>query len=121
VKPVHQTILGAPHGNCMQAAVASILELSLDEVPNFATYGDMWVEALDEFLAAYGLQSVRIDIADDGWTPAGWHLIDGPSPRGPFWHTLVAYQGKPVHDPYEYGNCELDEYKVYTLFVALLD
>lgn len=120
MKPVYQTIMSAPYGNCMQAAIASILELPLNDVPNFVVSGDLWAEALDEFLAAYGLQSLRIDVCN-GWVPAGWHLIDGPSKRGPFWHTLVAYQGNPVHDPYKYGHCELEEYKEWTLFVALLD
>jgi hypothetical protein len=33
--PVYQTIVDAGKGNCMQAAVASLFEMQLDEVPNF--------------------------------------------------------------------------------------
>jgi len=32
---VYQTIIDKGHGNCMQAVVASLLELPLEEVPNF--------------------------------------------------------------------------------------
>jgi len=33
--PIYQTIIDPGKGNCMQAAVASLLELPLEQVPNF--------------------------------------------------------------------------------------
>lgn len=33
MKPVDQTTFGAPHGNCLMACVASILEVPLDSLP----------------------------------------------------------------------------------------
>lgn len=38
MKKVYQTIVDKGNGNCMQAATASILELELNEVPNFIDY-----------------------------------------------------------------------------------
>ena len=35
MKKVFQTIVDKRHGNCMQAAVASLFDLELEEVPNF--------------------------------------------------------------------------------------
>jgi len=35
MKKVFQTIVDKDHGNCEQAVIASLLELSLEEVPNF--------------------------------------------------------------------------------------
>ena len=35
MKKVYQTIVDKDHGNCMQATVASLLELELEDVPNF--------------------------------------------------------------------------------------
>jgi hypothetical protein len=35
MKKIFQTIVDKGHGNCMQAAVASLLELELNDVPNF--------------------------------------------------------------------------------------
>jgi hypothetical protein len=42
MKKVFQTIVDKKHGNCMQAAVASLLELELEQVPNFISYGEDW-------------------------------------------------------------------------------
>lgn len=47
--PVDQTTFGNGTGNCFQACLASILELKLDEVPNFCVkYGDdtWWPELI---------------------------------------------------------------------------
>lgn len=59
--PVYQTIIGraddgsAP-GNCMQAVIASLLELPLDDVPHFLLYGDKWWEVQWHFLMSKGIE-----------------------------------------------------------------
>ena len=35
MKPIFQDKFGAPGGNCLQACVASVMELTIDEVPHF--------------------------------------------------------------------------------------
>jgi len=42
-------------GNCLQAAVASLLELQLNEVPDFSTHMK-WFSALAQFLRDHGHQ-----------------------------------------------------------------
>lgn len=98
MKPIFQTILNQPLGNCLQAAIASLLELSLEEVPNFAKATDMNVAA-DEFLEPLGLGLVDLlPNPDFPWSPDGFHLINGVSPRDcP--HVVVGYKGRIVHDP----------------------
>jgi len=40
--PVYQTIVDKNKGNCMQAAIASLLEMNLNEVPNFIESNNPW-------------------------------------------------------------------------------
>lgn len=53
---VYQTIHGKGNGNCMQAAFASLLELPLDDVPNFKAFGDKWFVELWNFLIKKGYE-----------------------------------------------------------------
>lgn len=54
MKKVFQTIVDKGHGNCMQAAVASLFDCELEEVPNFIKYKDGWFKPLYEFLTPRG-------------------------------------------------------------------
>ena len=119
MKPVFQTQFGGKEGNCMQAAIASILELPLDEVPHLMLYSvDDWWGKYEEWAKQLGLQPIGIDPNGD-WKPKGWHLIIGGSPRGDFDHVVVGFAGEPVHDPYPEGGCELTEVKAYEFFIEL--
>ena len=42
MKPVDQTVVDPVIGNCWSACLASLLEISLEEVPHFATAPDVW-------------------------------------------------------------------------------
>lgn len=46
----YQTIIDKGHGNCMQAAIASLFNITLEAVPNFIEYKDGWFSPLWEFL-----------------------------------------------------------------------
>lgn len=116
MKPIYQTILHPPNGNCLQAAIASIFELQLDDLPNFTEYEDCWT-ALDNFLREHDLYAIRVVIDDDRFVPRGYHLINGKSPRGNYDHVLVAKDGKPVHDPNKNGGCTLSSMDEWVLFV----
>jgi len=120
VKPVHQTEFSLRRGNCLQASVASVLELSLDEVPNFMLDPDSLTASLDKFLSKFGLVSLTLH-ADQmsGWKPTGYHLMGGPSLRhaGDIWHSVVGLDGDIAFDPHPSG-VGLCEVKDYTVFVA---
>lgn len=52
---VDQTIVDAERGNCMQAVVASLLDLELEQVPNFVLFKkNLWFDIYYYFLYAMG-------------------------------------------------------------------
>lgn len=121
MKPVYQTRFGYPDGNCHAAALASILEISIDNIPEFGIKND-WYEKFSQYMIVhYVLQPIDINAQTiPNWMiPRGYYLINGKSPRGDFHHTLVGLNGKPIHDPLPEGNCELQEVTSLTLFVVL--
>ena len=120
MKPVMQTTFGKKRGNCLQACIASILEIDIESIPWFGTRSD-WFDKMNAWLSAEH-DLVAIDIVADSvqpWTGChlGYHIIAGPSPRGDFWHAVVGYRGEMVHDPHPSGD-GLRKEKEITLFVA---
>ena len=114
-----QTLDGLEKGNCLQACIASLFELDLEEVPHFVLESD-WVGALDSWLKQYDLQTIDVDLeymkqqGGDTWKALGYHLICGKSSRAD--HAVVGYNGKMVHDPHPDGG-GLETEDVWTLFV----
>jgi hypothetical protein len=101
VHGVTQTILFSPeneargvYGNCLQAAMASALNLELDAVPHFAAF-ESWCEAAELWLRGRGL----------GWRgtygiPVGRSIVIGPTERGTGAHAVVGDDGEIVWDPH---------------------
>jgi len=104
MKPVDQDVFGTPYGNCLAACVASILELPLIAVPNFMAFTgpkrDAWWDAFDIFLRSRALVRQYRGHLDEAAPPAGYAILSGQSPRGPFLHSVVALDGEMVHDPH---------------------
>lgn len=106
------TAAGLP-GNCLQAAVASLLELDVDEVPHFAVYVD-WFAAMRRWARerdgdfTYFEFPVLEQYTESWASVVAWGrehqahvLLSGPSPRGPFWHVVVGNVDlEVVHDPH---------------------
>lgn len=94
---IEQTIfVGDPRGipgNCLQAAVATILGLRLEMVPHFvAIPGPVWWDFYVAFAAAHG-REIRLAENDD--EPV---IASGPSPRGVS-HAVVMHRGQVI-DPH---------------------
>ena len=83
--PVYQTVLEPPHGNCLQACIASLFELPLEDVPNFMAYGSGWRTKYRKFLKTFGLKSLLYS-SREAQSLNGYHLVIGGSPRGDFLH-----------------------------------
>lgn len=88
-------------GNCAQAAVASILGLPLEDVPDFKDIADndsykFWA-SFEEFLLECGFWTIRKD--GSNYVPEGLYLACGPSARG-CGHMVVMEEGALVHDPH---------------------
>jgi hypothetical protein len=96
--PVDQTTFGEGVGYCFSACVASILELSIGEVPFFGA-DELWWDRFQEWLGPRELYAMCITYRA-GHTPRGFHILSGKSPRGDFLHATVARGADVVHDPH---------------------
>lgn len=109
MKPVDQTRFGNPGGNCFQAALASILELSLDDVPDFCNqnWEGNWASDLNDWLYDRGLFSLEIDLEHVDanwidWTIANCYClasVASATTEGAT-HAVVYYKGRVIHDPH---------------------
>lgn len=105
MKAVYQTKFGEPEGNCFAACLASLLEINIDDVPDFSPQPDdklLWFEKANIFLRTYGLVSMfftpEFPIPKDTF-----YLINGMSPRG-LDHSTIGKNGVIVHDPHPDGG-----------------
>jgi hypothetical protein len=131
MKPVFQTIIDSKRGNCLSAGLASVLELPIEQVPNFiADHGEDFQKAVNDWLAPQGLAWLRIIMPreipatpdhlgrgrhPDSGDELRFHpmpetecLATGKSPRGEWCHTvvgkLVDFNFIMVHDPHPDGT-----------------
>jgi hypothetical protein len=117
MRPVYQDRFGK-EGNCLQAALASLFDLPLDEVPYMHPLKGQWM-ALERWCATRDLRPVGFSV--NGVKPfPDYHLMQGVSKRG-IRHTIVGYQGKPVHDPHPEGNCEMQSIDTWVVFIKLFN
>jgi hypothetical protein len=124
--PVEQTILAPPLGNCYAACIASVLECSLDEVPqpreDKGGTPEGWEQYLtrlhEEFLYPRNLRTVFLD-ATTGYVPAGYSILGAVSSRGDWLHAVVAFDGEIVYDPHPLREMGVREWKDWTIFQVL--
>jgi hypothetical protein len=100
VKKVDQTIFGTGKGNCFAACVASILELPIEEVPNFCDAPGNWLVPFKAWLAERGLFAIIVEHAT--CVDSARHFIacgdyEGPTGNGP--HAVVYENAKLSHNP----------------------
>jgi len=128
---VYQTKFGGSNypieeqGNCMQAALASILEIPLESSFNTNKYLDgKWYERLNEWLSDFGLVMLGFDVTDGKQAllpkEIGYHLIEAKSTtlsNGDN-HALVGYNGEVIHDPNPYAK-GVGEFEIFWVFSAL--
>ena len=104
MKPVMQTVTGSA-GNCFSACLASIFELTIEEVPNFfevAGHEDSaWWGAVRDWLRPRGLGVIWLQLNDPAHLAEfeGWMIVSGKSCLG-IYHATVWNGGKMVHDPH---------------------
>lgn len=147
--PVTQTTFWDPdappseqRGNCLSAVVASLLELPIDQVPDFVqdhvdhmdeneNAGEWdWWSRLHQFVAERGHKICYLSPVDNpNWegSPEHWfpvpepgefYTVGGISPRDPQIHHIVIYrEGEMVWDPHpdRTGVTEVDDSYHWTL------
>jgi hypothetical protein len=114
MKKVFQTKFGQLTGNCMNACLASLLELDIELIPAFG-HDKKWWTRMREFLGALGYSPLEIEWNEghDGVKTIfpntgqiAWGV--GKSPRGDWNHAaLFKYTGggwELIHDPYPGGG-----------------
>jgi hypothetical protein len=100
---LHDEIDGR-YGNCLQAAVASLLDFNLSDVPHFAQYDNadypwLWYDALVGWAYQRGMY---VELYDEPqlMTPNGKQcLLGGESPRG-VQHVCVGFDHIVTWDPH---------------------
>lgn len=100
MKPIDQTQLHTEsmRGNCTEAALASLFELGIDDVPQFSEMNESgrWYIEFVNWCARRGIELYRFD---EEMCFAGYYLASGPSPRGVN-HMVVMKDGALAHDPH---------------------
>lgn len=109
--PVDQQIMHDPdngvYGDCMRACIASLLEVSLEQVPHFYRDGDEYFDFyLNQFLAENGLSAVSFNYFDITHAPKAvngvtniYYIVSGQTSRGTY-HAVIGCNGEIVHDPH---------------------
>ena len=133
MKPVMQTQFGL-QGNCLSACIASLLELTIEEVPNFhegvapgAPQDDpegckiFWAN-VHRFINSKGFGMFHM--VNETATAlqeimGGYFLVGGKSPRG-YSHSVIWTKNGLAHDPHpEGGGVEFESISViYPLFAG---
>lgn len=128
--PVHQTKFSDPanaqRGNCFSACLASILEISIDLVPEF--HGGTWTGDLQRWLRGFGMVCLWIEHDDNKALPMVidalpgqkiYAIVAGNSPWGPWGHATVwEFDGngcRMIHDPHPSGDGLVTRERVYLL------
>lgn len=106
--PVRQTVMGE-RGNCMAACWASILEVTIETVPDYqevAAAGGSWLNTVNTWLSKHhGVIYVELqDWLTPVVIPDGFHLINGDGGGATAGHSCVGFCGRLVWDPHPRGT-----------------
>ena len=128
MKPVYQTKFGGSdtpeieQGNCLAAALASVFELTLEDVPDFAgeISNGKWFLHLEQWLARRNLELMVFPTKGAGW-PMGYYLAACKSTtliNPDDGHVVVMHHGTLVHNPHPHAT-SIGEIENLWVFVAI--
>lgn len=117
MKPVFQTKFSSrdrsTRGNCLAACVASLLEISIEHVPEWEEMDKEWGDSFISFLEEKGIDfngTFTMSGAAHSWQWLidngyqgidGHYIVCGKSPRFPqIDHAVIYRYGEMVHDPH---------------------
>ena len=109
---VYQTIVGKKRGNCMQATVASLLELPLDDVPHFLLKKNLGTFGMHKFFWKLGFEPCyinrgkfdtefmrKIAVFDGGVNGYFYGVVKSQTFEN-VWHAVIVDENlNIVHDP----------------------
>ena len=109
-------------GDCFRACVASILDLSIESIPNFMKEGpDKFLYNLDNWSKNIGYLLLDVEMEDISRFKDSYLIATGLSPRGKdknHLHAVIYLNEEMVHDPHPDNTC-IVEIKYYTVFVRI--
>jgi hypothetical protein len=120
----YQSEFGNTRGNCLQACLATVLDLPLEAVPHFATEGSEWFNTLNRWLNKnHNMGAIYCSPLNPGTlevmaTSDGRYLVGGKAENGNP-HVVVYHQGKLWHDPMPGGEGLKEEEGIIVLFSLL--
>lgn len=124
--PVRQTVFVADHpkgwGNCQSAALASVFDLPLDQVPDTASEevrADHFWPPIYRWLADRGLKQISVPPGDERLKGV-YSIGVGQSPRGAFKHAVVCKNGVMVFDPHP-SDDGVTSFEYHDIFVPMTD
>lgn len=135
MKPVHQTLFGAPDGpneligNCYPSCLATLLDVDLAEVPHvyqLHAVDDDALQATLNWLHGRGYTTLCYDWAPwvQRYFPGALVIVSGKSPRGEFQHAVVGEITETgwrlIHDPHPNGSGIDGEPKSIEVLVPML-
>lgn len=98
MKPLKQTVWTEDDGNCLAAAICSILEMDIEQFPEMPPVCPEWQKITTDWLNSIGWHVVFVDYPPE--MIKGYHLmighIGGDENK---YHCVVGFDGKVVHDP----------------------
>ena len=111
--PINQSIVNEGDGDCFRAAVASVLDLTLEQVPHFIRFGDYWHNSFRIFMRMMGWEYCGTSSTMNG---EGLHMDESINenfivtiPSRSFdgvYHSVVAnHKGLVIHDPNPNKRC----------------
>lgn len=105
MKKVYQTITNAADGNCMEACLASLLEIDISDVPKFSKKEE-WYDECQAFLAKYDLYLLCFDFNEPRFDLLlGYCIASCSSPNyKDVDHAVILHNGRVFHDPHRDGK-----------------
>lgn len=122
MKAVTQRIVGRPNeGDCLAAAVASVLELELDEfAPLISAPESEWWPILEGLLKRRGFKPIGVMNDPPRFAPPGYAIAVGPAPlHRESSHAVVALDGEIVHDPHP-NKTGLESIRYWIVFMPIV-
>ena len=126
MKPVYQTIFTHPGGDCVRASLASIFNLDLDNVPDFANMPmDDWWTPLQEWCIQFDVYPIYIPYHKSiSRRIKGYHLIFGLT-KNKIPHAVVGHNGVEFHNPAskeaESDMSKIEEIEGIVLFISMME
>ena len=121
MKPVSQTIFGTRNGNCLQACLASILEIPLDQCTDVSESPDeFWFDDLNGWLFEYGYSAIVTPFSESLEYVSNELYSIGVGPVRGLPHACVFRGTELVHDPFPERR-GFDEKPLYRIFFCAID